>query len=380
VKNAVVIVDPDIRINQQVALGLAKGLQKHDDWDIQVLSRHAPLTELKRRVHAIAPDAVAVRAPYTRLVEHIDGLSIPFVVVADEGPVTRDTSVVVPDDEVLGEMATEYLLSQGFEHFAIVDSERGGSAPRLEVFFSAIQGKGKTLNRFELLLGEVTDHPFGGYGNPDELAEWLHQLPKPCAIFAHSDQPGAYVIRTCKRNGIRVPGDISVLGVDDDPLFCHAVKPNLASIHLPYRRIGIEAARMILDWRPGRRLCKVPPTTVAERASCRPPARGDLLVDMAVEHLRTHVSEGVRVRDLQKLTGLTPHQLIYRFNIVTGRTPMEMILRRRIAVAKQLLAETTQPVADVARQSGFNSPTQFYVTFRNRVGVSPSDYRSRLAP
>ena len=132
------------------------------------------------------------------------------------------------------------------------------------------------------------------------------------------------------------------------------------------------------DWKPGRRLLEIPPTTVIERASVRPPERGDRLVDMAVAHLRTHVSDGVRVRDLQKLTGLSSHQLIYRFNIVTGRTPMEMILRRRIAVAKQLLAETTEPVADVARQSGFNSPTQFYVTFRNRVGLSPSDYRSKL--
>ena len=137
---------------------------------------------------------------------------------------------------------------------------------------------------------------------------------------------------------------------------------------------------MIQNWGPGRRLVKVQPTTVVERASCRPPRRGEPLVDKAIEHLRKEVAKGVRVRDLQKLTGLTPHQLVYRFHIVTGRTPMEMILQQRIAVAKQLLAETTEPVAEVARKSGFNSATQFYVTFRNQVGMPPSDYRAQLAP
>ena len=86
------------------------------------------------------------------------------------------------------------------------------------------------------------------------------------------------------------------------------------------------------------------------------------------------------MRDLQELTGLTSHQLVYRFNLVTGRTPMEMILRRRIDVAKRLLAETTNPVKQIARQSGFNSTNQFYVTFRDHVGMSPGAYRAQLAP
>lgn len=118
---------------------------------------------------------------------------------------------------------------------------------------------------------------------------------------------------------------------------------------------------------------------MVERASCRPPTRGDELVDKALEHLRTRVADGVKVRDLQELTGLTSHQLVYRFDLVTGRTPMEMILRQRINVAKRLLAETTEPVKDIARKSGFNSTNQFYTTFRNHVGISPSDYRTQLA-
>jgi transcriptional regulator GlxA family with amidase domain len=55
-------------------------------------------------------------------------------------------------------------------------------------------------------------------------------------------------------------------------------------------------------------------------------------------------------------------------------------LRQRIARAKELLAETTEAVAGVARSSGFNNANRFYVTFRNQVGMSPRKYRSLFAP
>ena len=54
--------------------------------------------------------------------------------------------------------------------------------------------------------------------------------------------------------------------------------------------------------------------------------------------------------------------------------------KKRIDTAKRLLSETDEPIAQIARQSGFNSTNQFYVTFRKHAGISPSDYRAQLAP
>jgi len=378
-KDAVFICDPDIRIAQQIAVGLSGQLQKHDAWNIHVLPHLAPFPELKRQIRDIKPDAVAASLPSGQLVNHLERLQVPLVVVAIKGGAREQTPTILPDEQAIGAMAAEYLLAQKFDHFAVVDKNRPALTPRVDVFCRAIRERQKTLDSLWLESNVATDHPFGVHADRRKAAKWLERLPKPCAIFAHSDQIGAYLIRTCARHGIRVPEEVSVLGVDDDPLYCHTVMPNLASIHLPYSFMGTEAARMIQGQSPMRSL-NVPPTTVVERASCRPPMRGDPLVDKALEYLRTQVAKGVRVRELQELTGLTSHQLVYRFNIVTGRTPMEMILRQRIDVAKRQLAETTEPVAKVARQSGFNSTNQFYVTFRTHVGMSPSDYRAQLAP
>jgi LacI family transcriptional regulator len=377
-KDAIFICDPDIRITQRIAVGLSAELQKHDAWNVHVLPNSTPAAEVKQQIDEIKPDALVVSALRRQLVAQLEHLQAPIVVVAVEGVARELAPSILPDEQAIGTMAAEHLLAQKFEHYAVVDKDRPGPEPRVQLFCDRVRKRHKSLETLWLRKGAAGDTPFGVRADRQRVAEWLDGLPKPCAVFAHSDQIAAYLIRTCARHGIRVPEEVSVLGVDDDPLYCKTVMPNLASIHLPYSLMGTEAARMILGQTPMRSLL-VPPTTVVERASCRPPTRGDALVDKALEYLRTNVADGVKVRDLQQLTGLTSHQLVYRFNIVTGRTPMEMILRQRINVAKRLLAETTEPVKEIARKSGFNSTNQFYTTFRNHVGTSPTDYRTQLA-
>jgi len=63
---------------------------------------------------------------------------------------------------------------------------------------------------------------------------------------------------------------------------------------------------------------------------------------------------------------------------VTGRTPIELILRYRIASAKRLLGETSEPVATVAHLCGFNNTNRFYVIFRDLAGMSPREYRAQF--
>jgi LacI family transcriptional regulator len=378
-KRAIIILDPDVRINQQIVLGFCEELQREEDWDIHVLPRDDMAIErLETRIRAIAPSVIAVRAPSRKCWQSLLSTGLPVAIVADAELEAFEGTAVLPDRAAIGEMAANYLLGQGFANIACVGFERPIPSVRETAFCSTVEACGVQVHRFHLQGTVHSDHPFGEYGNPEALDEWLCELPKPCAIFAHSDQPGAYTVRACARSGIRVPEEVSVLGVDDDPLYCNTVTPNLASIHVPNARIGVEAARLLLDWKPGRRVVNVPPTTVIERPSCRFAQRGDPLVDKALKYLRTEVARGVKVRDLQALTGLSPHQLVYRFNLVTGHTPMDMILRHRISVAKQLLAETSLPIATVGTKAGFNSAAQFFVAFRKLTGQSPSTYREQF--
>ena len=58
-----------------------------------------------------------------------------------------------------------------------------------------------------------------------------------------------------------------------------------------------------------------------------------------------------------------------------GVSPMELVLTRRLLLAKQLLTETTLPIIEVAFASGFSSVRRFNDAFVGRYGMPPSRLR-----
>ncbi len=60
---------------------------------------------------------------------------------------------------------------------------------------------------------------------------------------------------------------------------------------------------------------------------------------------------------------------------VTGSTPTDYVMRRRLDRAKVLLIETDQPVARIAREVGYADPAYFTRVFTRHVGVAPTVFR-----
>jgi len=58
-----------------------------------------------------------------------------------------------------------------------------------------------------------------------------------------------------------------------------------------------------------------------------------------------------------------------------GVSPMELVMTRRLLLAKQLLTETTLPVTEVAFASGFASLRRFNDAFSGRYGIPPTRLR-----
>ena len=58
-----------------------------------------------------------------------------------------------------------------------------------------------------------------------------------------------------------------------------------------------------------------------------------------------------------------------------GVSPIELVLTRRLLLAKQLLTDTVLPITDVAFASGFSSLRRFNDAFRRRYGMPPSRFR-----
>lgn len=74
--------------------------------------------------------------------------------------------------------------------------------------------------------------------------EFLALDAPPTAIICGNDVQAAGALKAAHKAGLKVPSDLSVVGFDDIDL-AEAVEPGLTTVHVPHRRMGREAARLI---------------------------------------------------------------------------------------------------------------------------------------
>jgi AraC family transcriptional regulator len=94
-----------------------------------------------------------------------------------------------------------------------------------------------------------------------------------------------------------------------------------------------------------------------------------------VEFLRDGLDQDIDIASLAGLVGMTVHDFRPAFARTFHTTPYQFVLGQRIDHAKTLLATTTLSVAEVSAATGFSTPSHFTMTFKQRVGVTPSAYR-----
>ncbi|MER5911332.1 helix-turn-helix domain-containing protein [Streptomyces sp. NPDC001982] len=84
------------------------------------------------------------------------------------------------------------------------------------------------------------------------------------------------------------------------------------------------------------------------------------------------------VGSLAAAVALSPSRFAHLFARQTGRSPMRAVREARLRHAARLLENTDLTVERVAAASGFPSPFHFNRVFRERWGVPPGAYRSRV--
>lgn len=79
--------------------------------------------------------------------------------------------------------------------------------------------------------------------------------PRPTAIICGNDVLGAGAISKAKEMGLKIPDDVSITGFDDIDL-AQVVDPKLTTVHVPHRRMGVSAARLLLGILDGQTDCQ----------------------------------------------------------------------------------------------------------------------------
>lgn len=180
-------------------------------------------------------------------VEQIRASGLPMVLV--DSTAMPDQPTVEVDDEGGAYLAAEHLIGLGHREFLVIGVEPTPGAQlepdgvmhrRLKGYLRAFAGGDVELADSAFVVGPATIE--GGIAAVRRA--WEDGL-RPTAVLAMADAMAIGAMRAARELGLRVPGELSVVGFDDIDLAQHT-DPPLTTIHQPIRRKGEEAVRLLL--------------------------------------------------------------------------------------------------------------------------------------
>lgn len=177
------------------------------------------------------------------------------------------------DERAAARQAVDHLLHLGHRRIGMIvtrDPEPASEQSELRsaAYADALLRAG--CARDPALVVEV---PSGADGGAGAMGQLLGLADPPTAVFAHSDEVALGAVGTLRRAGLRVPGDVSVIGIDDHPL---AALTDLSTVAQQAHEQGALAGRTVLaelSGEPVERVVTVP-TRLVVRSSTAPPRAG----------------------------------------------------------------------------------------------------------
>ncbi|MCU1589332.1 MAG: periplasmic binding protein/LacI transcriptional regulator [Frankiales bacterium] len=185
---------------------------------------------------------VILTAPLTG--QEMDGVRRLAVPTAFVGVAVSGTMSVRVDDVAVGRTATEHLIALGHRRIAHVggdpEDQLNYTTPldRRAGWLSAMRQAGLEPPPW---YGETSD--FTAPGGHRAMQRLLALEEPPTAVFAASDEIAFGVIRAAREAGLGVPGDVSVVGVDDHDL---SETMGLTTVRQPVFEQGQVAAQLVL--------------------------------------------------------------------------------------------------------------------------------------
>lgn len=101
------------------------------------------------------------------------------------------------------------------------------------------------------------------------------------------------------------------------------------------------------------------------------------LVERAKELLQAEYREACRLSDIARRLGVGADHLRHAFTAATGAGPHAYLTAQRLERARNLLANTSLPLAAIAAASGFATARYFCSVFRRQEGCTPTEFRRR---
>ena len=282
---------------------------------------------------------------------------------------------VRPDHYAMGRLAAEHLLERGMPRLAYYGLEG--------FWFSELRYRGFADRAAEanvtccaLEVPRACQHL---QKRTELLIQWLKQLCPPVGVLAVQDYRARVLIEECGRLGLRIPHDVAVIGMEDDPTICEFCQPTLSSVSRDPWQMGRISAEMLDRLMNGLDMpsdVTIPPDGVVGRQSTDTIAVEDPHLADALHFIHDQLEEVVSIDQVVGATAISRRQLETRFRNVLGCSPHDYLCRARVERVKHFLAMPERiKFHKVAKDCGFPSAERMRLVFKRVTGVTPLEYR-----
>lgn len=374
-RNVAILVETSNGYGRRLLAGIYDHICHRDHW-CTFLPEHGRGTPPLEELSGWSGDGIIARIETDEIARAVERLGLPTIDIS-AARLLPDVPYVETNDVEIARLAAEHFLDGGYESFAFCgDAHFRWSENRRVAFQRELEDRGRRAESFD----NASVRHLGIEERQRHLAVWLRSLPKTVAVFAAYDALGRQVIDACHREGIAIPEDIAVLGVDDDELLCSLTTPSLSSVIPDARGAGCLAAALLdrlLDGGHVEAEHLLPPIGIATRESSDWLAVSDPLVAAAVAFIRDHIQEGIRADDVATALGVPRRRLEQSLRHGVRHSLHDVILRIQFQQVEHLLRTSDLKLAAIATRCGFRHSEYMTVAFTKSHGISPSAWRQR---
>ena len=278
-----------------------------------------------------------------------------------------------------GRMAARFFIDRGFRNYGFFGfNDVCWSDERCDGFRQEVEAAGFGDSFYAYRMQDID---MLWYYQRNRLREWLQMIPKPIAIMACDDNQGANLVEACHSAGIKIPSEVSVMGVDNDESLCSLGSTTLSSVQVDIETGGKQAGelieRMLADRTTEDGDIVLQPVKIVERMSTAAFATDDRQIQRAILYIHKNALKKISVGDVMAETALSRRLLERRFKAVTGKTLYEYITELKLRYFADQLQETDLQVMEIALSMGETDTKSISRRFKQIYGCTPVEWREK---
>jgi LacI family transcriptional regulator len=377
-KKIALLLETSRAFGRQLIIGIARYSRLYGPWSFY----KEPL-DLKSSIPHLTswrPDGIIMRD--SLITKELLRLKVPTILAIHSSSYPKELPVIKTDSRAIALMASAHFIEKGFKNLAFCGFDNYDWSDERKSYFTKFN-KAAGFTTYNYISSRKISQP-DWENEQQHMCKWLKDLPKPVGIFSCNDDRGQHVLEVCKLIDLKVPEEVAVIGVDNDPMICEIEDPPLTSIALNVEPAGYAAAllldQLINHKRFGRKKIMVTPSHIVQRQSSDILAVDDNEVALAIQYIKNNVKNKICIKDLVETTNISRRTLEKRFKKTIHRSIYNEIQQIRIELISKLLIETDLPISQITALFDFTDVEHISRFFKKKKGIGLREFRKLHKP